>query len=35
MGYAIVGYSDREADEKIRDLWKDLAINGVDDYLYK
>lgn len=34
MGYAIVGYFDRETDEKIRGLWKDLMINAVDDYLY-
>lgn len=34
MGYAIVGYFDRETDEKIKELWHTLAINGVDDYLY-
>ncbi|MDE7431365.1 MAG: hypothetical protein K2N34_05575 [Lachnospiraceae bacterium] len=34
MGYAIVGYFDKETDEKIRGLWQDLMINGVDDYLY-
>jgi len=34
MGYAIVGYFDKETDEKIRTLWKDLMISGVDDYLY-
>lgn len=34
MGYAIVGYFDRETDEMIRELWKSLMVNGVDDYLY-
>lgn len=34
MGYAIVGYFDKETDKKIRGLWQDLMINGVDDYLY-
>ena len=34
MGYAVVGYFDKETDEKIRGLWQDLMINGVDDYLY-
>ena len=29
MGYAIVGYFDRETDEKIRRLWKDLMINYI------
>lgn len=34
MGYAVVGYFDKETDERIRGLWQDLMINGVDDYLY-
>jgi len=34
MGYAIVGYFDKETDENIRGLWKDLMIKDVDDYLY-
>lgn len=34
MGYAVVGYFDKETDEKIRELWQDLMINSVDDYLY-
>lgn len=34
MGYAIVGYFDKETDEKIRGLWKDLMLNSIDDYLY-
>lgn len=33
MGYAIVGYFDRASEEKIRELWKNLADLGVDDYL--
>lgn len=34
MGYAIVGYFDKETNEKIRELWKDLMINNIDDYLF-
>lgn len=34
MGYAVVGYFDKETDEKIRGLWQDLMIKSVDDYLY-
>jgi len=34
MGYAIVGYFDKETDEVIRELWKILMINGIGDYLY-
>ena len=34
MGYAIVGYFDKETDEVIRELWKFLMMNGIDDYLY-
>ncbi len=34
MGYAIVGYFDKETDEKIRGLWKDLMFKDIDDYLY-
>ncbi|MBQ3546346.1 MAG: hypothetical protein IJA34_15385 [Lachnospiraceae bacterium] len=34
MGYAIVGYFDKETDEKIRGLWKNLMLKEVDDYLY-
>lgn len=34
MGYAIVGYFDSEADEKIRSIWKNLMFNEIDDYLY-
>lgn len=34
MGYAIVGYFDRETDEKIRGIWKNLMLDEVDDYLY-
>lgn len=35
MGYAIVGYFDKKTDKMIRELWKSLAVSGVDDYLYK
>jgi len=35
MGYAIVGYFDKKTDKMIRELWKSLAVNGADDYLYK
>lgn len=34
MGYAIVGYFDKETDERIRQLWKLMSVNGIDDYLY-
>lgn len=34
MGYAIVGYFDKNASEKIKAIWERLAITEVDDYLY-
>lgn len=34
MGYAIVGYFDKETDKKIRSMWENLMLNEVDDYLY-
>jgi hypothetical protein len=33
MGYAIAGYFDKDADNRIKALWEGMARSGVDDYL--
>jgi hypothetical protein len=33
MGFAVVGYFDKDSDERIKNLWKEMASIGVDDYL--
>lgn len=35
MAYAIVDYFDPETDAFIRSIWKDLADNGICDYLFR
>jgi hypothetical protein len=34
MGYAVVGYFDKESDEIIRDLWRLMSDKCIDDYLH-
>lgn len=35
MGYAVVGYFDKNTDNRIKMLWDGMAKEGVDDYLIK
>ena len=35
MPYAITGYFDANCSLKIREIWKGLAENNIDDYMYK
>lgn len=35
MSFAITGYFDEKCSLKIREIWKCLAVNDIDDYLHK
>jgi hypothetical protein len=35
MPFAITGYFDEICSQKIREIWKNLALNKIDDYMHK